>query len=182
MHRGAWWAIVCRVAKSWTWLKWLSMHSCGQKVHSDFSITSYRETQNELFGQPYTRPGVSESCETHSWFTPSSICHTPQWDLGKLSVTFQALQPSSFSTNSVTLRGLNWFSNTEVQWMTPLPSCLTSLKLSCLDWHFQLAWIWCILLDIISVWDYVNVKKINLNEISVFTTLGIQQIREEHDN
>ena len=28
MVRGAWWAIVHRVAKSWTWLKWLSMHAC----------------------------------------------------------------------------------------------------------------------------------------------------------
>ena len=27
MDRGAWWAIVHRVAKSWTWLKWLSTHA-----------------------------------------------------------------------------------------------------------------------------------------------------------
>ena len=27
MDRGAWWATVHRVAKSWTWLKWLSMHA-----------------------------------------------------------------------------------------------------------------------------------------------------------
>ena len=26
MDRGAWWATVHRVAKSWTWLKWLYMH------------------------------------------------------------------------------------------------------------------------------------------------------------
>ena len=26
MDRGAWWAIVHRVAQSWTWLKWLSLH------------------------------------------------------------------------------------------------------------------------------------------------------------
>ena len=28
MGRGAWWAKVYRVAKSWIWLKWLSMHTC----------------------------------------------------------------------------------------------------------------------------------------------------------
>ena len=27
MDRGAWWATVHRVAKSWTWLKWLSTHA-----------------------------------------------------------------------------------------------------------------------------------------------------------
>ena len=28
MDRGAWWAAVHRVAQSWPWLKWLSMHAC----------------------------------------------------------------------------------------------------------------------------------------------------------
>ena len=28
MDRGAWQATVYRVAKSWTWLKWFSMHAC----------------------------------------------------------------------------------------------------------------------------------------------------------
>ena len=32
IDRGAWWAIVHRVAKSWTWLKWLSRHAC---THAD---------------------------------------------------------------------------------------------------------------------------------------------------
>ena len=27
MDRGAWWAVVYRVAKNWIWLKWLSMHT-----------------------------------------------------------------------------------------------------------------------------------------------------------
>ena len=30
MDRGAWQTTVYRVAKSWTWLKWLSMHACMQ--------------------------------------------------------------------------------------------------------------------------------------------------------
>ena len=29
MDRGAWWATVHRVAKGWTWLKWLGMHTCN---------------------------------------------------------------------------------------------------------------------------------------------------------
>ena len=35
MDRGAWWAMVHSVAKSQTWLKWLSTHAQGQ--HCDFS-------------------------------------------------------------------------------------------------------------------------------------------------
>ena len=31
MDRGVWWATVHRVAKSRTWLKWLSTHACSQK-------------------------------------------------------------------------------------------------------------------------------------------------------
>ena len=30
MDRGAWWATVLRVAKSWTWWKWLSRHACAK--------------------------------------------------------------------------------------------------------------------------------------------------------
>jgi len=32
IDRGAWWATVHRVAKSWTWLRWLSRHAC---THAD---------------------------------------------------------------------------------------------------------------------------------------------------
>ena len=41
MDRGAWWAMVHRVAKSWTWLKRLSMHACknvNKHYSSVFSI------------------------------------------------------------------------------------------------------------------------------------------------
>ena len=31
MDRGAWQAIIHSVAKSWTWLKWLSMHACTHR-------------------------------------------------------------------------------------------------------------------------------------------------------
>ena len=29
MDRGAWWATVYKVTKSWIWLKWLSTHACN---------------------------------------------------------------------------------------------------------------------------------------------------------
>ena len=32
MDRAAWWATVHGVAKSWTWLKWLSMQACTDKI------------------------------------------------------------------------------------------------------------------------------------------------------
>ena len=32
MDRGAWWAIVPRVSKSWTWLKWLSTRTHGTPI------------------------------------------------------------------------------------------------------------------------------------------------------
>ena len=40
MDRGAWWTTVYRVSKSWTWLKWLSMH-----------IQSAREKAGILFSK-----------------------------------------------------------------------------------------------------------------------------------
>ena len=38
MHRGAWWATVHSVAKSWTWLKWLSTHAWDRTGCHDLSI------------------------------------------------------------------------------------------------------------------------------------------------
>ena len=37
MDRGAWWAIVHRIAKSWAWPKWLSMHTCHVRVPEKIS-------------------------------------------------------------------------------------------------------------------------------------------------
>ena len=40
IDRGAWWAIVHVVAKSWTWLKWLS--TCRHRIYLDsFQVSSY---------------------------------------------------------------------------------------------------------------------------------------------
>ena len=38
MDRGAWQAITHSVAKSWTWLKWLSMHACThrKKIYNNY--------------------------------------------------------------------------------------------------------------------------------------------------
>ena len=40
MDRGAWWAILHRVTKSWTWLKWLSMHTNTQQIFQWWKIES----------------------------------------------------------------------------------------------------------------------------------------------
>ena len=37
MDRGAWWATVHRVVKSWTGLKWLSMHAWSVQPHKTYS-------------------------------------------------------------------------------------------------------------------------------------------------
>ena len=39
MDRGAWRATVYEAAKSWTWLKWLSMHECNKYIFLSFSIS-----------------------------------------------------------------------------------------------------------------------------------------------
>ena len=38
MNRGSWWAIVHRVAKNWTWLKWLSTHAQFVSANSKLLI------------------------------------------------------------------------------------------------------------------------------------------------
>ena len=42
MDRGAWWATVHRVAKSWAWLKRLSMHTraCAHYIYAHIICTS----------------------------------------------------------------------------------------------------------------------------------------------
>ena len=38
MDRGAWWTMVHKVTKSWTWLKWLSTHTAATFVDMNFKI------------------------------------------------------------------------------------------------------------------------------------------------
>ena len=47
MDRGAWWATVRRVAKSWTWLKWLSVHIYKEK---NDPASSFFTGPQKLFG------------------------------------------------------------------------------------------------------------------------------------
>ena len=42
MDRGVWWATVHRVAKSWMWLKLLSMHSCTHKNVTTLICNQYK--------------------------------------------------------------------------------------------------------------------------------------------
>ena len=58
MNRGAWWATVHRVTKSWTWLKRLSMHACTRTcflVHSSCcDFTGQKESERTPWG-PFVR-------------------------------------------------------------------------------------------------------------------------------
>ena len=58
MDRGAWWATVHRVAKSWTWLKWLIMNNCMLALCKSLSLDEkvvrwtgvYREIRKDRCG------------------------------------------------------------------------------------------------------------------------------------
>ena len=89
LDRGAWWTAVHRVAKSWTWLKWLSTHA--HEVGHDFShITSqlmcvYIHTYMYIFYvyfYVYINMYILCMCIIHIWlygykhvlYTPTYIC------------------------------------------------------------------------------------------------------------
>ena len=48
MDRGAWWATVHRVAKSRTWLKWLSTHTCNWYDWGDLEINLAQSSTLQL--------------------------------------------------------------------------------------------------------------------------------------
>ena len=64
MNSRAWWAIVHRVAKSWTWRKWLSMHMyvCVCVCVSVQSLSRVR-----LFATPWTAAHQASLSITNSW-------------------------------------------------------------------------------------------------------------------
>ena len=73
MDRGAWWATVHGVAKSWTRLKRLSMHACTRAcflVHSQLSsccdFTGHKESERTVWG-----PFVRALYPTHEGASPS---------------------------------------------------------------------------------------------------------------
>ena len=63
VDRGAWWATVQGVAKSWTWLKWLSMHpqllEGGELPKSLFTV-AYVFTVQESSPFPLSSSGTSQ--------------------------------------------------------------------------------------------------------------------------
>ena len=68
MDRGAWQAIVHRDEKSWTWLKWLSTHSCTEStpcINWDMN-ESYYVNGNEKYHVPKycTQPNILQNSKT----------------------------------------------------------------------------------------------------------------------
>ena len=49
MDRGAWWSTVHRVAKNWTWLKWLSTHACPTLRNTNSNKPSRHQTSHLLW-------------------------------------------------------------------------------------------------------------------------------------
>ena len=49
MDRGAWWAMVHKVAKSWTWLKWFSMHAWPGNSTSVYLSEENKNTNSERY-------------------------------------------------------------------------------------------------------------------------------------
>ena len=75
MDRGAWWAAVHRVAKSQTWLKWLSIHACiciyKASSRSSWSFTGLRKEGHLLrSGRAGTR---RRKFDLHGWAGISAI-------------------------------------------------------------------------------------------------------------
>ena len=70
MDRGAWWATVHRVAKSWTWLKWLS-------------------TANSTLSYPLVRTNSSVIHSCALWMTKTCLLKlfTTDWDLNPCAET-----------------------------------------------------------------------------------------------
>ena len=74
MDRGAWWAAVLGVSKSWTWLKRLSTHAALEKemaTHS--SILAWRIPGIE---EPHGLPSVGSHRVRHDW---SDLARMQHW-------------------------------------------------------------------------------------------------------
>ena len=54
MDRGAWWATVHRVVKSWTWLKWLSTAALAARIGVSVQLNSYPSAfKKDWFEDPW---------------------------------------------------------------------------------------------------------------------------------
>ena len=82
MDREAWWATVHGVAKSWTWLKQLSMHVCTQQVHhffapgmgiSDYNDSEFTQSWWRLFFGTIVQTFIPDSFPSEMHFLPSCL-------------------------------------------------------------------------------------------------------------
>ena len=94
MDRGAWWATVQRVSKSWTWLKWLS--TCTRQLHAN---------TGEL-GKPHVkhkRTLVSLGFTQVTWLNGAT--------LNQLLLSVQTLISQDFSISAVSITLTNTGTN-----------------------------------------------------------------------
>ena len=68
--RGAWWAMVHRVTKSWTWLKWLSRHACTECSSPCFPVLQYLPE----FAQTHVQLVGDAIQPSHHLLLPSPFC------------------------------------------------------------------------------------------------------------
>ena len=80
MDRGAWWATVHSVAKSHTWLKWLSMHAHIHQANTEIWIHLSSESEPQT-GNP---SGTTEIPRTRDLYTS---CLEPDFILGGSKIT-----------------------------------------------------------------------------------------------
>ena len=82
MDREAWWATVHEVAKSWPWLKQLSMHVCTQQVHhffapgmgiSDYSDSEFTQSWWHLFFGTVFQTFIPDSFPSEMHSLPSCL-------------------------------------------------------------------------------------------------------------
>ena len=67
MDRGAWWATVHRVAKSWTQLKWLSTHAPPCELSTDTFSSVQSLSLVQLFATPWTAACQASLSITKYW-------------------------------------------------------------------------------------------------------------------
>ena len=102
MDRGAWWATVHRVAKSRTWLKWLSTHAwCMGKNCCGTSITEWKPCSRHPWGSckcPVQFISVAQLCPTlcdpRDCSMPSFRVHPNSWSLFEL-MSIVSVMPSN---------------------------------------------------------------------------------------
>ena len=130
MDRGAWWATVHGITKSWTWLKWLSMHihiqntslsKCSTVLYALFPINNgtWTHFHNLLNRSPIYDATVWGCCQLYH----NKQCSIDFKLLAQRVGTFQMLKKYCH------LKKLHWFSSHQIwECGSPPLNCLLPWK------------------------------------------------------